>query len=186
METRMPATKDEIAELFWRHVEHYGFAKTSVGEVAAELGISKTTVYQYFSSKDDMLRYVIQNAAKEEADQVEREYAALPTYWDRFEKLVRERVLQSTRDWLDRYQDTEAKNQFEFGARVYGEVYDTLVQRWADEGAKAGEFHLVQGDLLLTARFIGSVLQFAIARTRVDRERDIDDAVVEAVRKQLA
>lgn len=182
----MPATKDEIADLFWRHVEHYGFAKTSVEEVARELGISKTTVYQHFSGKDDILRYVIHNAATVEAERVEKEYASLPTYWARFEKLIRESVLQSTRDWLDRYQATEAKHQFEFGARVYGEVYDRLVQRWAGEGAKAGEFHLVGGDLVLTARFIGSVIQFAIARTRADRDRDIDDEVVEAVRKLLA
>jgi AcrR family transcriptional regulator len=182
----MPATKDEIAERFWRHVEHYGFAKTSVEEVARELGISKTTVYQHFSSKDEILRYVIQNAAQHEADLVEKEYAGLPTYWDRFEKLVRERVVQSTRDWLDRFQETEARHQFEFGARVYGQVYDTLVQRWAAEGAEAGEFHLIGGDVLLTARFIGSVLQFAIAQTRADRDRQIDDAVVEAVRKLLA
>ncbi len=182
----MPATKDEIAQLFLRHVEHYGLAKTSVEEVARELGISKTTVYQNFSSKDEILQYVVQDAAQHEADQVEREYAGLPTYWDRFERLVRERVLQSTRDWLDRYQATEARHQFEFGVRVYGQVYDTLVQRWAAEGAEAGEFHLIGRDVVLTARFIGSVLQFAIARTRADRDRDIDDAVVEAVRKLLA
>ena len=182
----MPATKDEIAQLFWRHVEHYGFAKTSVGDVARELGISKTTVYQYFSGKDEILRYVVLNAAKREADRIENEYRGLPTYWDRFERLVREVVLQSTRDWLDRYQETKAKHQLEFGARVYGEVYDTLVQRWAAEGAEAGEFHLIAGDVLLTARFVGSVLQGAIKMTRADREWQIDDAVVEAVHKLLA
>ena len=164
----MPATKDEIAQLFLRHVEHYGLAKTSVGDVARELGISKTTVYHYFSSKDDILQYAIQQAAQQEADQVEREYAGLPTYWARFEKLVRERVLQSTRDWLDRYQETPVRHQFELGVRVYGTVYDTLVQRWAAEGAEAGEFHLIGGDVLLTARFVGSVLQFAIAKTRAE------------------
>jgi len=182
----MPATKDEIAERFWRHVEHYGFAKTSVEEVARELGISKTTVYQHFSGKDEILDYVIRNAALKEAERVEKDYARLSTYRARFEKLVRQGVLQSTRDWLDRYRKTEVRHQFELGARVYGEVYDTLVQRWAAEGAAAGEFHLVAGNLLLTARFIGSVLQFAIARTRADPDHPIDDAVVEAVRKLLA
>jgi AcrR family transcriptional regulator len=182
----MPATKDEIAERFWRHVEHYGFAKTSVEEVARELGISKTTVYQHFSSKDDIFRYVVRNQAEQEVARVEQEYATLPSYGDRFEKLVRERVLQSTRDWFDQYGETELRHQFEFGRRVYGEVYDTLVQRWAAEGAEAGEFHLITGDVLLTARCIGSILQYAIAQTHADRGMQIDDAVVEAVRKLLA
>ena len=157
----MPATKDEIADRFWQHVEHYGFAKTSVGDIAGELGISKTTIYQHFASKDDILRYVVEDAAKREVDSVEEEYADLPTYWDRFEKLTRERVLASTR------------------------TYDRLVRRWAAEGAEAGEFHLVHDDVLLTARFVGSILQYAIAQTRADRSLDIDDAVVEAIRKLL-
>ena len=181
----MPATKDEIADRFWQHVEHYGFAKTSVGDIAGELGISKTTIYQHFASKDDILRYVVEDAAKREVDSVEEEYADLPTYWDRFEKLTRERVLASTRTWLDRYQTTEARHQFELGARVFGETYDRLVRRWAAEGAEAGEFHLVHDDVLLTARFVGSILQYAIAQTRADRSLDIDDAVVEAIRKLL-
>lgn len=181
----MPATKDEIAERFWRHVEHYGFAKTSVGDVARELGISKTTIYQYFKSKDDILHYVIQSAAKREAEQVELEYAELATYRQRIERLARDKVLQSTRDWLERYQETEARHQFELGARVFGQVYDTLLQRWVAAGAAAGEFRLIDGDVVLTARFVGSILQFAIRQTRVDRTRQIDDAVVEAVHRLL-
>jgi AcrR family transcriptional regulator len=181
----MPATKDEIAQLFWQHVEHYGFGKTSVEDVARELGISKTTIYQHFRSKDDILHYVIQAAARHEAEGVERDYDDLETYADRIERLTRERVLQSTRDWLDRYQGTEARHQFELGARVFGEVYDLLLQRWIGAGAKTGEFTLVNGDAKLTAKFVGSILQYAIRQTRADRGRQIDDAVVEAVRRLL-
>ncbi len=82
---------------------------------------------------------------------MEREYDALPTYWARIEKLVRERVMQSTREWLDRYQKTEARHQFELGAHLFG-----------------------------------AVLQSAISRTRREPGRNIDDSVLEAVRKLLA
>ncbi len=182
----MPATKDEIAALFWRYVEHYGFGKTSVGEIARELGISKTTIYQHFKSKEDMLDYVIRNAATREAEQVEGEYASLPTYWARLEKLVRERVLQSTRDWLDRYQPTEARHQFELGALVFGQVYSKLIERWAVAGAAAGEFQLVGGDAALTQRLAGSMIQWAIRETRANRGHPVDEYLVEAIRKLLA
>lgn len=182
----MPATKDEIAERFWRHVEHYGFAKTSVEEVARELGISKTTIYQHFSSKDDILQYVIRTVAEQEAALVESEYTSLPTYWARFEKLVREVVMEGTRDKMAHFTGLESQHELELGARIYGQVYDTLVQRWAAEGAKSGEFHLISNDVVLTARFVGSAIQFGIARTRTDPEHPIDDSVVEAVRKLLA
>lgn len=182
----MPATKDEIAELFWRHVEHYGFAKTSVGDVARELGISKTTVYQYFTSKDDILHYVIQTGAKGEAERVEKEYADVPTYWGRIERFIRVNVLQQTRDWLDRYQRTEARHQFELGGRIARETYHALMIGWVTAGVQAGEFHVLGGDAELTARFIGAVVLDATELIREDRDRDIDDAVIEAARKLLA
>jgi len=182
----MPATKDEIAQRFWQHVEHYGVAKTSVGEVARELGISKTTVYQHFSSKDDILHYVIESGARGEAERIEREFAALPTYWDRIEKFVRKDVLQQTRDWLDRYQETEARHQFELGARIARQAYDALMRGWVSEGAKAGEFHLIGGDAALTARCMGAIALDATEQIREDRDRDIDDAVIEALHKLLA
>lgn len=182
----MPATKDEIAERFWRHVEHYGVAKTSVGEVARELGISKTTVYQHFSGKDDILHYLIEQGAKGEAERIEREFASMPTYWGRIERFIREGVLQQTRDWLDRYQETEARHQFELGGRIAREAYHSLMIGWVSEGAAAGEFNVIAGDAALTARFMGAVVLDATEQIREDRTRNIDDAVIEAVRKLLA
>lgn len=181
----MPATKDEIAASFWRHVQHYGLAKTSVEEIARELGISKRTVYQHFSSKEDILRYVVETAANETAARVEAEYADMPSYQERLERLVRGLVLQATREWLDRYEATEARHQFEFGLRVARQAYDGLIARWVAAGAEAGEFHVVR-DAPLTARFVGAILQDATEHMREDRASAEDDAVVEAIRKLLA
>jgi AcrR family transcriptional regulator len=182
----MPATKDEIADLFWRHVEHYGFAKTSVGEIARELGISKTTVYQYFSGKDDILHYVIARGAQAEADRVELEYAGLTSYWVRIERFIRDGVLRRTREWLDLYQETEARHQFEIGAQVARETYHSLMVRWVTAGAASGEFHPVGGDAALTAHFMGAVVVDATEQIHQDRGRDIDDALIEACRRLLA
>jgi AcrR family transcriptional regulator len=181
----MPATKDEIAERFWRHVEHYGFAKTSVGDVAGELGISKTTVYQYFSGKDDILHYVIENAATQEAERIEHELAGLPTYWARIERFIRQDVLQQTRDWLDQYQETEARHQFELGGRIARQAYHTLMTGWVTKGAEVGEFHPLAADAELTARFMGALVLDATELIRADRDRDIDDSVIEACRRLL-
>jgi AcrR family transcriptional regulator len=181
----VPATKDEIAERFFQHVVHYGLAKTSVEEVAHELGISKRTVYQHFGGKDEIFRYVVEKYANETVERIGREYAAMPSRWERLEKLVRDLVLQSTRDWLTRFEATELRHQFEFGVRVNRQAYDALIRTWAAEGAEAGEFHLIGGPAL-TARFIGALLQDATEQIREDRGADIDDAVVEAVHKLLA
>jgi AcrR family transcriptional regulator len=182
----VPATKDEIAARFFQHVVHYGLAKTSVEEVARELGVSKRTVYQYFGSKDEIFRYVVEKYADETVERIGRQYAAIPSRWERLEKLVRELVLQATRDWLTRFEGTELRHQFEFGVRVNRQAYDALIRRWVAEGAEAGEFHPIAGDAGRTARFIGALLQDATEQIREDRGSDVDDAVVEAVHKLLA
>jgi AcrR family transcriptional regulator len=179
----MPASKDEIADLFWRHVQHYGFAKTSVGEVAAELGISKTTVYQHFSSKQDILRYVIEGAARHGAERMRIEYSTIPTYWGRIERLIREDVLQQTRDWLDQNLESEARHQFELGGKIARATYHSLMVGWVTKGTEAGEFHPIAGDAELTARFMGAIALDATELIREDRSRDIDDAVIEAARR---
>ena len=49
-----------------------GFAKVTVDEVAAELGISKKTLYQHFASKDALLRAVVRELLDTTAADVER------------------------------------------------------------------------------------------------------------------
>lgn len=48
--------KNKILDVVARLIVRYGLKKFTVDEVAAELGISKKTLYQYFSSKDEMIR----------------------------------------------------------------------------------------------------------------------------------
>lgn len=48
--------KDKILDIVAQLIERYGLKKFTVDEVAAELHISKKTLYQYFISKDEMIR----------------------------------------------------------------------------------------------------------------------------------
>ena len=48
--------KNKILDAVARLIEQYGLKKFTVDEVAAELHISKKTLYQYFSGKDEMIR----------------------------------------------------------------------------------------------------------------------------------
>lgn len=38
---------------------NYGFKKVSMDEIASEAGVTKKTVYTYFSSKEELLKYCI-------------------------------------------------------------------------------------------------------------------------------
>ncbi len=51
--------KQAIAELAYSKFSHHGFKKVSVDEIAAELCISKKTVYKYFESKEAILEELV-------------------------------------------------------------------------------------------------------------------------------
>ena len=55
----MDTRGEQIADVFKKYFHHYGFKKTSVDEVAAELHISKKTIYSYFESKEAIFAELI-------------------------------------------------------------------------------------------------------------------------------
>lgn len=48
--------KEKILDAAARLIQQYGLKKFTIDEIAAELRISKKTIYQYFKSKDDIIR----------------------------------------------------------------------------------------------------------------------------------
>ncbi|MCL5021676.1 MAG: TetR/AcrR family transcriptional regulator [Bacteroidetes bacterium] len=58
----VPHTEDvrqDILDVAYRRFADTGFKKVTIDEIAAELGISKKTVYKFFSSKEEILREVV-------------------------------------------------------------------------------------------------------------------------------
>lgn len=56
METTPKVDKRQaILQASWRLIRHYGYAKTTITDIAREAGIGKGTVYLYFRSKDEIM-----------------------------------------------------------------------------------------------------------------------------------
>lgn len=51
--------KDRIIEKARDHFFKHGYSKVTMDEIAHELGMSKKTLYQYFVSKDDLLKKIM-------------------------------------------------------------------------------------------------------------------------------
>jgi AcrR family transcriptional regulator len=49
------SSRDAILQVFAEHVADRGYAETSLGEVAAQLGLSKGTILHHFTSKEALL-----------------------------------------------------------------------------------------------------------------------------------
>jgi len=178
----MAATKDEIANTFARHVERFGFGKASVEDVAAELGISKRTVYQHFSSKRDIYAYVVDRVADGEQVRLEETIKSAGTYRQQMKLFLRTVVtgmrthIQETRkaDWLQEFEIA-----YDAMARAYGAIGVKLV----NEGAAAGEFEMADGEL--ANALIGAMVTQYGVMVRETPGYDADEAVVAAAMRML-
>src|SRR3982751_2116496 len=45
------SVRDQIVEAAHEHFAHYGYAKTTVSDLAREIGFSKAYIYRFFESK---------------------------------------------------------------------------------------------------------------------------------------
>lgn len=60
--------KEKILDAAARLIQQYGLKKFTVDEIAEELRISKKTIYQYFNSKDEIIREYFETAIASDKD----------------------------------------------------------------------------------------------------------------------
>ena len=81
----MSALKDQIADSFQKRFNYFGLKKTSVDEVAKELHISKKTIYQNFSTKEEVFYYVVSRVARQYRVSMEKDIEAYSSYQKKLE-----------------------------------------------------------------------------------------------------
>lgn len=76
---RSAGRRDEILATFVRHVAERGYERTNLGDIAAELGMSKGTIVHHFGTKAQLLREL-------EETYMARQLAAVRLMWERLER----------------------------------------------------------------------------------------------------
>lgn len=71
MDAKTPDILNAAKKMFVR----YGFAKTTMSDIAEEAGVARQTVYNAFGSKEDILRAVVRQTGKESLDAVLAEWS---------------------------------------------------------------------------------------------------------------
>lgn len=69
--------REAIAHALWRVVEHQGWPRATMREVAREAGVSLGQLQHYFSSRTAMLTFAMEFAADQTSDRVARGLAGL-------------------------------------------------------------------------------------------------------------
>jgi AcrR family transcriptional regulator len=134
----MPATKDEIARTFSGLVARFGYRRTAVEDVARALRISKKTVYDSFSSKEDLYRYAIELWATEQRARVESMLSA-PTALGRIEQ-ASSIAFADVRRGLEAAPGADTTEPPEIAAEVNERVFGPLIRDLIVQGNAAGEF----------------------------------------------
>ncbi len=64
--------RERIISYAREHFMHEGFSKVTLDEIAAELGMSKKTLYKYFEDKEDLLRAGIEENLRKIAGEIDK------------------------------------------------------------------------------------------------------------------
>jgi AcrR family transcriptional regulator len=177
----MPASKDEIALTFMGLAFRLGFRRTSVEDVARRLRISKKTIYESFPSKEAMLDYALELAARDQRRKVEERLTEVTALG---------RALETVRIAL-----ADARAGFaaspavdlvdpDLQADVNDRVFGPMVRDLLEQGVAAGEFHVADVDM--TSRFVQAIGMESVRQIHDDPWSRPEEATVDAIRRLIA
>ncbi len=178
----MPATKDEIAKTFSALVARFGYRRTSVEDVARTLRISKKTIYDSFSSKEDLYRYAIELWATEQRAHVESLITA-PTAVGRIEQ-VTSIAFADARRGFEASPGNDVSEPSEITAEVNARVFGPMVRDLIAAGNAAGELDVPDPET--TAAFVVAIGTEAVRRVRDDPSSHPEEAALDAIRRLIA
>ncbi len=162
--------------------EAYGFAETTMDAVAAEAGVSKGSIYNYFPSKEDLVleasHSVVFAAQSEAASIVESD--ASPT--DKMRRLVNVWFQWVTRHvrfkgltlevWAASARTSRPNRVSEWIAKTYA-AWQDLIARVVQEGMDCGEFS-PEGDARRGASLIMAICDGIVLHMILDCGLEVD------------
>ena len=78
----------QIIEAARKLFHQFGFKKVSMDEIAQEAGVTKRTIYMYFTSKEDLLKYFIMEEIQYMKSIVEEVEANQEDFFDRINQVI--------------------------------------------------------------------------------------------------
>ena len=174
--------KDQIADAFQRHFHQFGFKKTSVDEVAQELQISKKTIYQHFSSKEEIFQYVIQRNSEALLEEI---LAKIPQDVDegkKLELLIR-MIHRLAREFQQANLSHELSPSREIAEIAYRQSYSKLIAELITAGVENGAFQ--SSDLLTATHYINLIVSESIRWMVEHPELPVEDETIRTVKKIL-
>ena len=154
-----PSRWDDVVRAAGKVFRRNGFARASLEEIAEELGMWKGSLYNYISSKDDLLTAVIAIPAERLTSEVRRIATSTGTPEERLRAIVRCHVdvLTDHYDFVAVYLHEVAGRELGAQWRAYDREYAALVEQVVREGIDAGEIPADRDPRLMTMTLVGAL-----------------------------
>jgi len=178
----VPASKEQIADVFERHVARFGYAKTSIEAVAAELKISKKTIYEHFGTKRDLFAYVVERIAVDSRRELAKAVADLPSWGEKVEALMR-MVIAGARQHIVETTHAEWYQEYEVAGEAFTAATTAVMRDLIGGGIEAGEFTFPDSEL--ANALLGKLVLEYVLLMRSDPALTADEAVAAGVRRFL-
>lgn len=136
--------RNKILDVVALLIERYGLKKFTVDEVAAELHISKKTLYQYFSGKDEMIREYFEETLRSDRQSVLDTVESDRSFLDKIHAIVHSshryrmpvRIMDEAKQFYpDEWAKIEALKQFKL------DEFKKLLKQASDEGILRSDVH---------------------------------------------
>jgi len=175
--------KGQIAEVFQKHFNQYGFKKTSVDEIAHEIKMSKKTIYKHFSSKEKIFYFIISKVAVKYSKDMEKKLTFFPSCTERINQLII-MIFGETRKWLKEGNDAfEFKYKYEIARLAFIDAYNELFKRILLEGVNTNEFSI--SNIEITLRFINGIISESMKLISSKPELEIEGDVIASIGKLI-
>lgn len=172
------ATKQEIADVFEKHVGRFGYSKTSLDEIARSMHISKKTIYVHFEGKRELYGYIVERQADQQKRQLKASVSALSGSRARLEALVK-LVISEARAHIDATTRDEWMQEFEIAADAFRKANGDLIRELVTDGMSTGE--LPSGDVDLVEKMVAAMIVEYAVTVNIDRDYDRDEELVERI-----
>ncbi|NOZ74831.1 MAG: TetR/AcrR family transcriptional regulator [FCB group bacterium] len=175
--------KNRIAETFQEHVEVFGFNKTSVDEIAGSLRISKKTIYQLFSSKQEIFNYVVEMKSGGFTRDIREILLRHYTHRQKIKCMV-ELFLNHRIDWNQNQNSLKTRHKAEIARAAFSRAFFDLLDDLVRDGIKRNIYTVK--DTRLTLAFIRSILLCAESRIRLEPDPTLERETVTAINRLLS
>ncbi len=175
--------KIEIAGAFEKHFRHFGFKKTTVDDVAAELGISKKTIYANFNSKDEIFYFIISRKAEARREMIEGKIMHLGSAMEKMEEMIRINFSEFRKIHKRKLKAFDEQFQSEIAAGAFRQAFNRLVSNIIEEGVEGHEFEV--GDHEMSVRFTQALITEAIRTIREDSSLQPENFLICSIGKLL-